>query len=593
VTAPDRRAAWSRLAAWLAPIMLLGAMVLFAHRGVAEDSPTEDEWAHLTRGVAWWSAPDTRLSFAHPPLANALCGLPTALAKPPKLDQFPGWKRENLGEVATNWLRRDYAGAKEALHRGRLVMIGLAAAFGLYLYGLARRLFGAATGYLTLALYCFHPMLVAHTRYVTTDFPSAVAYSLVVGELIVFVTDARSKWRLGTLSLAVAAALLTKHSALFLGPILFVVLTVAALFGLGRYAGHRLAVRLSRLVGALACIGTASLLGVNAGYKFQRTGTTVATILAAPEPQYGAAAGHRGKLLETKLPILTKLPPKLRIPLPHTYVLGIAYVRALNDGGFSSYFWGKRVREGEPLYFPALLALKSPPALLVPLGLGLSIVFARAVRALRRRGGPIVSGASGIAFAYCALFLAAAMSSRLNMGFRHILPIAPMLVLLAARSAATVGDALASLPSLARLGPTPLRLAWGGALGLGSLVSMATAPAAYLGYFNAFALGRGAFVNVYGEDWGQDRGRLADLVRREKLEPLYYDTQTTTRKLEWESYRIPYEPMTCKTVPRPGSWVAIHALPFKTRPESCFSAVRKLEPTFNLLDHVYVWKIPE
>ena len=61
-----------------------GVLLLFAFAGVlsiARTGPTVDEPNHLTRGVALWQTGDPRLSFAHPPLANALTAIPAMLGR--------------------------------------------------------------------------------------------------------------------------------------------------------------------------------------------------------------------------------------------------------------------------------------------------------------------------------------------------------------------------------------------------------------------------------------------------------------------------------------------------------------------------------
>ena len=48
---------------------------------IEEKSPTEDEWAHLVRGLQIWHGDDFRLQYAHPPLANAITAAPLARDK--------------------------------------------------------------------------------------------------------------------------------------------------------------------------------------------------------------------------------------------------------------------------------------------------------------------------------------------------------------------------------------------------------------------------------------------------------------------------------------------------------------------------------
>ncbi len=76
------------LAIWLFFWLALDSMV--------DDSPTMDEQNHLARGVAFVRTADPRLSLEHPPLTNALSGLPVALLLPELRlpTDHPSWERQ-------------------------------------------------------------------------------------------------------------------------------------------------------------------------------------------------------------------------------------------------------------------------------------------------------------------------------------------------------------------------------------------------------------------------------------------------------------------------------------------------------------------
>ena len=59
--------------------MILAAQALLLAEAALSDSPVVDEPMHVTRGLVFWATGDTRLSVAHPPLANVLQAIPGAL----------------------------------------------------------------------------------------------------------------------------------------------------------------------------------------------------------------------------------------------------------------------------------------------------------------------------------------------------------------------------------------------------------------------------------------------------------------------------------------------------------------------------------
>src|SRR5690606_11320001 len=87
----------------LAAIFLLPlALMLWVQWDIAEPSPTMDEKNHLTRGMAVWIEGDTRFSYSHPPLANALAALPGYLTGyRPDLRMGSAWEEARVGKMAS------------------------------------------------------------------------------------------------------------------------------------------------------------------------------------------------------------------------------------------------------------------------------------------------------------------------------------------------------------------------------------------------------------------------------------------------------------------------------------------------------------
>jgi len=548
-------------------LLVMSALML---NNYAHDSPTEDELTHMVRGIAYWRGADTRLSYAHPPLGNAWTALPVAWdADNPDIDRLRGWKTATAATTTKAYVDKNYGKAREQLMRARLAGMTLGLLAVAYVYYFCLSIFGVWTALAALALLTLNPVLIAQCRYVTTDPAAMLGFSVAMGELVRYLRGGR--WGVLRVGLGLSLAMLTKYSGLTLVPFSLLVAAICCWKGYGVFNDARRLRRFGRLAKHAVVIGSCVLFCVNLAYKFDLTGLQVGEILDRKEPTYWVSVKYP-KLLETFTP-LPALPRALRVPLPYTYLFGIAGIRAHSEAGFTSYFWGEQLKKAPPSYVPIMLAIKNPPALLLLLG------AAAVLLVVKRR----LSLTSWVLAGAISAFLLVASRSNLAMGVRHLLPVIPPLSLLAARAF----DVLwVGFPSKV------LHRVLGGVIGSLLITALSAGPD-YLGYFNIFAGGRkgGHLISVYGEDWGQDRERLAELVAEHKLQPLYYDPQTLMRAQEMRYLGVRFRILRCGT-PVESGWVALHALTYRTHDvPRCYPYLVGREPDFNVNDHVYLWKI--
>lgn len=169
-------------------------------------------------------------------------------------------------------------------------------------------------------------------------------------------------------------------------------------------------------------------------------------------------------------------------PLQHPYVIGFEDVRQHSSGGHHAYLMGRHSDSGWWYYFPVAAALKSTVGSLFFVLLALPFV---------RRGAVLAVAA--------ACFAAALAWSGLNIGFRHALPVIPLLYALAG-----IGTASA----IAR---------WRPAAALCVLLLAAHAAESlhaypnYLPFFNVAAGGPAngpRYLSDSNIDWGQDLKKL-------------------------------------------------------------------------------------
>jgi hypothetical protein len=199
----------------------------------------------------------------------------------------------------------------------------------------------------------------------------------------------------------------------------------------------------------------------------------------------------------------TLVPGGVPLPLPEL-VDGVRQLTGHNEHGHSGFLLGQYSRTGWWYFFPVGIAVKIPIALLVLTMIG-TIVAIRTARARVdwRYVAPITAAAARIA---------AAMTSSINIGVRHVLPIFPLMAITAGIGAVWLWG-LTRHRVLARSVVVVL-LAW-------QVGASARAHPDYLPYFNELA---GAhperLLRDSDLDWGQDLLRLADTVRARGIDTL-------------------------------------------------------------------------
>jgi hypothetical protein len=556
----------------LAACLLLGAMALALLTSIRSESPTTDEPLHLTRGIAFFWGPDRSLSYAHPPLGDAIAALPVALSERPiSIRKLDGWKQRDVDKVARALLIPDYEHRRSWFFEARTSMAVLTLALGVYVYLFSRKLWGIPTALAALAFFALHPTLVAHGRLVTTDMPMTASMFVSVGELLLFLNGG-SRWRVLSASGMTGVALATKYTALVLGPIFAVWLGVAASFGLGRYAGRPRGRALAEATAVLLAIGLMSLLVINASYRFDHTGMRRPAILRMHEPQNAITARYHDKLLEHTTWV-RRLPKWLPVPVPYTYLFGLASIGAHVETGHSTVFFGEYLKSGSRFYFPTLLTIKTPFLMLVALGLGLYLV-------LRERARPTPVTLALVSFIAALLLIACGTS--LNIGVRHVLPVFPALAVLAGRSVHRVFESPLAAGAPAFSLPALLALHASG---------MLWAFPDYLSDFNVLVGGKagGERISIVGEEWGQDMIRLGKAAEPHHIEQLYYVPDMFTAALELNRFGIEVEKLNCSRGLPDNAYIAVNARDRARNKWGCFGWTRQRQSLLNVGEHVWVY----
>jgi hypothetical protein len=458
----------------IAPWLIVAAALAGAAAAGWDNSATNDEPYHLL--AAWTYVHDGHadLNPEHPPLAKLLAGVALLPLDPRPASGAPVRRLAALSDEVHRFLYDNRVPSITLLRAARLAQLAFLIALLIGVYVWSRLLWGEDAALVALLAVASQPLVLGHAMVIHTDVAGAAGWIWTLYAAQRWFAGRRRAWIWTGAALGVA--LLAKFSTILLIP----TLTLATLLHCRRVG------RLAPLV-RLAGAGGVALLVVIAGYLPAVRHVTAAEARDTVDAHLGQWPGTAAQTAA-----LQRL-ASVSVPLAH-YGLGLASVRAADTNGQGiNVFLGRTDRRGFALYFPVALALKtSLPFLLLAIG-GLA---GAAVRRDARNAVPLLAA---------AVFCLSLPGTTFNIGARHLMPLLPLLAIVAARHALDL--------------PRYLRSALLATL---ALASIAAFPA-YIAHFSVLVGGaaNGArYLNDSNLDWGQDWRRLAAHARQEGWEPL-------------------------------------------------------------------------
>ena len=400
----------------------------------SHNSVAFDEMAHLTAGYSYWAFNDYRL---HPENGNwpqRWAALPVFLGsyRFPPLDQ-PAWTWSNMYIMGDQFFYQAGNDADSMLSRGRAMVALLGVVLGGLVFAWARRLVSPVGAWMSLLLFAFSPTLLAHGALVTSDMAAALFFTAATGAVWVAL-HRLSAWTLLGSAVLVAGVFLSKFSA----PVIVLIVLVMALARLAggkplviRWRGRKVEwTGRGRQLVALAGVAVVyaavvwALIWASYGFRYQA---------------FAAATTGQEKFMAplTEAPGLTTTivaAARQRHLLPEAYLYGFANTMQY-AGQRAAFLNGEYSTTGWWWFFPYAFAVKTT---LPALALGLLALAALIVRwrardeqkPWRQRAADSIYAGTPL-LALVAVYWIFALTSHLNIGHRHLLPIYPALCVLA------------------------------------------------------------------------------------------------------------------------------------------------------------------
>jgi hypothetical protein len=367
---------------WLLLALALAVQVTQLAVASPQKSAAFDEQYHLAAGYSYLRTGDVRLATTHPPLMGLIGALGLLgqedIALPLEHESWAAGDRFLFSDVFLWEANADPVGMVLAARRP-IMAVSVLLTLGLFFW--ARRLISAPAGWAVLILVIFDPNLLGNGRVVTTDLGLTCFLLLALWRFWAWLEQ--PTWlNLVLAGLCAGLAMCAKYTGLFVGPAL---LLIALLYP------RPAKTTLWRRLGGVVIIG---LVGVGVIWAL-----------------YGFAFG----------PMPTGL---LNVPLPAPFYwqqLYNTFFRIVDlQGARYDFFWGEAANQGWWYYFPVALAVKTPLPLLILAGVGLIV-------GLRRHGWRRLS----VIWLLPLLFLLLGLTGVLTIGYRHILPAVPLLMMAA------------------------------------------------------------------------------------------------------------------------------------------------------------------
>ncbi len=407
--------------AWITPVLATVIILLFfatCVRTANSDSLSWDESQHLYSGWLSWEHRDFGYNPEVPPLVKMWDAIPLLWRGDIKAPAYTGdpFKKEGfvLGQrfLAANGIER-------TLIPARIMASLLTALLATALFLCATEMFGSNAALFALLLFCFDPNILAHGAFVTTDIGASLTMLAAVYAFYRYVKRP-SIPRMVVAGIAVGLTMTAKFTGIFIVPLLCLI----ALIDLwqSKRAGRSPESASSRQV--TVAITVALIIGMGwvwAIYHFRYAARPAPLQLNPTSEEYfGKLTSGLSRTVVTTLSHLHVL--------PEAYIYGLADTK-ISAGDLPSYFFGRTYSGASHWYFPAALLIKSTLPFLILLCITTIAVFRREWSKRRE----IVFLAVPPTF----LFLLSS-SSDLGIGYRHLLPMFPMLYILIAGCAAYV-----------------------------------------------------------------------------------------------------------------------------------------------------------
>ena len=545
---------------WRIVTALLVVHIVLAAGSIRQTSLTWDEPSYIGVGrlLLETRSPEIKALQLHPPLSyhvNSVLLLP--------LEFEPDRFRDE------QYIHHKYIGPSLVFDSGyppslmmflvRIPFVVLSALLGALVFRWSREIYGPTAAAFSAFFYTLCPTVLAHCGLATADLLLALNMTLALYCLNKCL-DKPSRPRLVLTGMALGLSLLTKFTGLILIPTFLFLSFMRWRKSRTRSAGpdtpRRLALKLVIIFGIATVV-------VWAGYGFQ-FGTPFMPEWLEPEAE---------RLIQEKPfwhAVDTLAKKGLRVPA-YSYILGIYTQLAAAKSWKDNFLFGQISSKGWWYFYWAAFLIKTPLPFMICL---------LAALGMRRNSAARKEGESYLLLSMLPMVIFFSLPTRINIGIRYILPLLPLLSILAGKVATIKSKTCKLILALLCI--------WyaGSALWI---------HPHYLAYFNESVGGPGKGYKYLVDsnlDWGQSLDDLADHLQENGVtnpKIKYFGPPEVMKYYGLENA----DPNDCG--PSPGTWIisATYLQNLYLADRSCHDWLRELEPNKVIGYSIFIYEVSE
>ncbi len=499
----------------------------------ATNSITSDEKTHMAVGYMNLRFHDYRFNIEHPPLVKQLAALPLLFLKLNfPFDVYSVSVPDDIVKIQNLFLFKLGNNLDFMLFLSRIPNLLIALILGFFIYLYSRRLNGTFAGLISLSLFVFSPIFLAHSSLVTMDTTITCFYFAAIYFLMRYFETEKEGFLIGV-ALFTGLSFMSKFSGLLLIPVIYLLIFMRSLYPVQEPKKITLKKWIVNLVIFLPFLLFAA--------SYKKSFRLILPALAIYAISY---LFYNKKTLFSKINFVGRsllfimVVAFVMVILDYTdyswfpfhsatkaYFKGFAYFEGHAQYGQESYLLGASSKAtGWWYYFPLAILFKEPFITSIFLFLG--------VIGLCIKREKILTKAVLVIPAFVYLFIAMFINN-LNIGIRHILPVYPFLFVMAGYSVSIIRNSRAVKYLLSLL---VIILA----------VDVLSSYPAHLSYFNRLIGGYKDGYKYLGDSniaWGQDWKRLKGYVEKHNIATIGADGAFSYDKV-CDYYRIPYRYLT-------------------------------------------------
>jgi len=518
-------------------IIFFLAVLLLAHfllviYCIKQNAPTCDEIAHhIASGYSYLKMRDFRINPANPPLIREISALPLLFLSLKAPFDLKSWEEGNSPVFGRQFFYESGNDPDKIIFWARFPIAILSVILGFLVFLWSRALYGDKAGLLSVGLYSFSPNIMASAGLATVDLGASL---FILAALFSFWAYIRKpnivKLIISGVLFGLAQA--AKYTSIYLMPV-FILLGVINYFS---DKNKRKSHNLSNIVIKIFLIFFIGFIIAWATYFFEFKPLLENAPDIPEKIDYIKNVADKYSLSKIGLTQEKMTSFALNVPIPLSeYIVGLLGVINQNAvGGIDVFLFGQHSQQGFWNYFFVTFLVKSTIPFLLLFGLAIMLFLKSKDRNMK---------ASELFIIIPAIFLfLTVLTSKVQMGVRHILPIYPLIFTFIGK-AATI-----NLKKYIKGVLICIFIFWQ----LYCLLRVFPYPIAYFnelvgGPKNGYKILRGSNL-----DWGQGLKALKSYVDKNKIDKvklLYFGTASP------DYYKIPYENIKEQELKMPGKGI--------------------------------------